>query len=84
MPRTSVVMLALSLLLTSCASAPPAPTDPVVCPRLPDLDPKVEDAQEPDFTETMRLFLRGELTLRSVSEPSVTPATPSTSEPKKK
>lgn len=86
MKRTSAVMLAWLMLLTGCATAPSVPpsTDGQMCPNLPALEPKVEDALEPDFSETMQLFLRGTLTLRSASEISVTPATPSTSAPKPK
>lgn len=86
MQRTSYAMLASLMLLASCASAPSVQLQPdqqTCINDLPPLPPKVEDAREPDFTETMRSFLRGELTLRSESALRETPATRSTSAPAK-
>lgn len=73
-------LLALTLWLASCANVQPAPpqVEGALCPRLPDLDPPTEDAQELISIETMQNFLRGSLPLRFESSLSGTSVTPST------
>lgn len=83
MQYCKIASAALSLLLMSCASAPPADPQAMVCPQLPPLAPKSGDAQEPSYTETMQSFLRGSLIEPSSPGTSATPAMPSTSAPRR-
>lgn len=76
--------LTSALLLTSCALAPQGPPEvQLALPLLPDLEPEA-GALEPDYTLTMRCFLRGRLTSGSGPDCSGTPATLPTGAPKKR
>lgn len=81
MRKEIVCLLALMLLLVSCATAPSGPPDNQLCLReLPDLAPPVH-AQEPDFIETMGCFLSGKLGCAKTSETSATSTSANTSGP---
>lgn len=81
MRKENAWLIALTLLLASCVTVPigQLPPDPQAClATLPELDPKLEDAQGLLSIETMQNFLRGSLPLRLEFELSATPATSST------
>jgi len=69
--KLGILMLALLLFLTSCASAPPAPPPkPVPCPVPPRLDPLPPDVLEKSFIGQMENFLQGRLPEQTKQESS--------------